>query len=490
MRITLRKIALAFLMFVSLCAFGIMPFLSAAKAEDKAPDSIEDARIQGQEPSPAPFKFTTAVNLVTTDVTVIGKPSYDLRAADFTVFDNGTVQQIDLFSQDQLPLAIVLLIDTSSSVQKYLPVLQIAGGSALRHLQSEDQVALYSFNENPRKVTDLTRDRILIAKEIGKLDFNFGTDIYLAISNAAKYLRKNAPNRRRAIVMISDNCQIGYSNSNSALAKVLEADASVYSIKTPGDNQGWNGCFESNNQVRQIAEDTGGELIDLTVWTSLPEALDKVISNLRKQYTLGFSPSAAGAKGSFHKLAVKLATERSCNGCRLLSRKGYYSDTQAPAPVPADVLPAPQHSEEKTNQMLIQQSILVAGTTDVNLGDLPFKVSTAPQTDPGGQRRIKVDLQIDSAHVKFKSSKDGDLHTCKLHITVFYINDNGKILGSDWRILEGRLKEETYQQTLKSGLHNSFMVPVKAEKQNLKVVIYDEESDRAGSSFVKLAEVL
>ena len=64
---------------------------------------------------------------------------------------------------------------------------------------------------------------------------------------------------------------------------------------------------------------------------SLQEALEKAISDLRLQYTLGFSPSDPGQEGSFHKLTVKLAAEDRCPACRLLVRSGYYAGSP---PVP------------------------------------------------------------------------------------------------------------------------------------------------------------
>ena len=202
------------------------------------------------------------------------------------------------------------------------------------------------------------------------------------------------------------------------------------------------------------------------------------------QYTLGFNPSASGAKGSFHELAVKFAGEDRCPGCRLLSRAGYYEGVAAPMPQKEDLPPAPQRPEAKTDQMLIQQSILTAGTYDVDWPDLPFAAATIPQKDSTGQPQVKLDLKIDSSRIKF-IDVDGQ-HACKLHVTVFYVNEKGKILGSEWKILEAQLKEETYRQAMKSGMLFSTTVPVKAEKQMVKIVVYDEHSDRAGSKSVWL----
>jgi hypothetical protein len=71
-------------------------------------------------------------------------------------------------------------------------------------------------------------------------------------------------------------------------------------------------------------------------------------------------------------------------------------------------------------------------------------------------------------------------------VAIFYINSKGKILGSEWRSIEGQLSDETYERVLKTGISFSALIPLKAENQRLKVVVYDEGSDKVGSKLVRL----
>jgi hypothetical protein len=47
--------------------------------------------------------------------------------------------------------------------------------------------------------------------------------------------------------------------------------------------------------------------------------------------------------------------------------------------------------------------------------------------------------------------------------------------------LQGMLREETYNQVLKTGMSVSFAIPAKAPKQRMKLVLYDEIGDAFGS---------
>ncbi len=472
---------LIFLALLGAVSADSMPAVEAV-ASKSASEEYQDQQNQGivQED----FKIKVNVELVTVDVTVIGTSVSELRAEDFIIYDNDISQQVNYFSLELLPLAVAVLIDRSSSVARYLPVLQIAAILSLRHLKPEDQVALFSFDSNCTKLSDLTQDRLLIAEKINTIKIGGGTNIYDAIYSTARYLSSEAPNHRRAIILVSDNCHTAEEGNKAERARIemLEAAATLYSIKTPAGYGMNKSCYESSAQVKRIADETGGEVLDVQASTSLQSALERAMSNLRFQYTVGFSPSNPGENGSFHRLAVKLTTQDRCPGCRLLARSGYYAGITAPIPPLKDTQLTPRDSTKKTDQLLIQRSIFTAGTTVLDLPDITFKIRTAEQADSNGQPQLKVDLQIDSAKIGFKTVEDR--HVCRLHITIFYADEKGKILGSDWKTLEGLLSEETYNRIMEEGILFSTTIPIKAQKEILKVVIYDEESGKVGSKLV------
>ncbi len=431
------------------------------------------------------FKIKVGVDLVTTDVTVIGTPMSPLRAEDFVIYDNGVVQEATNFSRDPRPLAVAILVDGSLSTAPYLPVLQIAAASALRRLKPEDQVMLYTFNSSIIKLNDLTEDRLLIAEKIGKIKVAFQTNLYGTVFEAAQYLKKNAPNRRRAIILVSDNCHfMGTHSADSCRVELLDAAATLYDVRAPGDTQGVSQCFKEDADVKQLARETGGDVIDVQRPTSLQAGMEKAISNLRMQYTLGFNPSAPGETGSFHKLQLKLKSEDRCPGCRLLTRSGYYTRVAPAQAAPAKNPVIPRQSPEEVDKLLIERSIATAGSIDIDLPGIPFIVTTAEQKDRAGEPQLKVDLQIELDGVGFKTVDDK--RNCRLRIAVFYATSKGKILGSEWGMLEGQLSDETYRQALKTGVSFSAVVPLKAENEMLKVVVYDEETDKVGSKLVRL----
>ena len=475
-----QRIPKSFLIFSATLTLFTFGAIIAAFAADTKPASQ-----QNQENAQGGFKIKVNVDQVSVETSVFGKPKTELREDDFIVYDEGIPQKVSYVSRDQFPLAIALMVDRSPSIGEYLPMLQFATISALRLLKPEDAVVLFSFDVYRQRLTDLTRDRQKIVEELGGIQVpnRYGTVMYDTIVDASNYLKREAPNSQHAIILFSDNYHVGSGGygPEAAREKALEAAATVYSIRTPGAD----GKFiqsESNTKIKWIAEETGGQQLELTDVNSVKATLQKVISNLRTQYTLWFSPSNAGEKGSFRKLAVKFANPDRCPDCRLLTRAGYYSGAATPTPSLEARRSSTQEVQKKTDEALIKRSVVTIATANLELQEIPFGVKTTDQKDAKGQKELKVDLQIQLSGISFKMV-DGK-HSCKLRVAIFYANEKGKILGSDWRILEGALSEETYESVKRTGVAFSAVIPVKAENQMLKIVLYDEGSDKVGSKLI------
>jgi hypothetical protein len=67
----------------------------------------------------------------------------------------------------------------------------------------------------------------------------------------------------------------------------------------------------------------------------------------------------------------------------------------------------------------------------------------------------------------------------------FYADKKGNMLGNNFWKLDGSLSQEEYINATKKGIPFSGVIPIKADDQILKIVIYDETSGRMASKFTK-----
>ena len=166
-----------------------------------------------------------------------------------------------------------------------------------------------------------------------------------AIFKAAQDLRAKTPDRRHAIILISDNhpSMNSHHDDSETLHEALETAATLYSLRTPGEslfhyfltmpihrppNKG------TLRSVRNYARETGGEIWHVGAKGKLSNALGAAISDLRQGYALGFVPSSIGVDGSYHALSVKIKNKKRCPGCCVKARSGYYAESAAPSMQP------------------------------------------------------------------------------------------------------------------------------------------------------------
>jgi VWFA-related protein len=306
-----------------------------------------------------PATLSVDVNLIQVDAMVrdrAGKPMSNLRQGDFRVFEDGVEQRIQFFSRDQLPLAVALVIDRSGSVAPLMPQVQSAAYQALQLLKAGDEVALFTFAGSVELLEELTPNRQRVANRIGRITAGGGTAIVDAVAEALRYLDTAAPDRRGAVILISDNVD-GRNNVpvNHAIELALETEAVIYSVKV---GQGTPGLFGipglpgipsprlpglgGDDPVPALTKETGGEIFDATGTASIGTALTMAVDRLKLRYTLSYASQTAGdaraEKGGYHRIEVRLVDRfgRPDADYTVHSRSGYYDppskDKRTPAP--------------------------------------------------------------------------------------------------------------------------------------------------------------
>jgi hypothetical protein len=115
--------------------------------------SAQYAQLERKNLSQSDFTIKTKIALVSLDAVVRNKKGEfidDLQQSDFKIYDDEVAQEIAVFSHDYKPLDIALVIDASSSEQKYRSQLREATLDVLQKLNpKEDRAALFCFGTYP-----------------------------------------------------------------------------------------------------------------------------------------------------------------------------------------------------------------------------------------------------------------------------------------------------------------------------------------------------
>jgi Ca-activated chloride channel homolog len=292
------------------------------------------------------------VELVVMDVQVLKKPNAravgDLKKEDFVVYEDGIKQAVTHFSQDRLPLSVVLLLDVSRSVRPFTRQIRDGALQALQRLKPEDEVALAAFATSTRVIQSFTKDRRLITDRIEDLyetaEVGRATFLPEAVYQAAGQLKRaSTPESRRVIIAITDNIStqqrfMGHSGGE-AVRELYETGGVVCGLLIGG------GLGKQASGVRKViryappfllvgdpadidtfADRTGGEVMRASS-DEIETRLVELIEHLRTRYAIGYTPSNSKHDGKFRKVKVTVsaAVEAREGKLSVLTRRGYYA---------------------------------------------------------------------------------------------------------------------------------------------------------------------
>ena len=291
------------------------------------------SRISVQAQGPVPLRVD--VNLVVLDATVktkAGQIMGELKKEDFEVREDGVAKKVELFSRDELPLDVALVLDLSDSIGPFLGPLRDAAATTLAALKPQDEVALFTFSTEAELSVPLTKDKAKIAEQISSFKAGGATNINDGIFVAAEYLLKSAPKSRRVIILISDDVgtDAGGQGTRDIITESIAADAAVYNLKIPGYNPA-STLFAASLipglvNIRKVTDQTGGEIFDVHEVANLEAVFRALIERIKTRYTLGYYTAANGAEGKPHKLDVRLAPSFGAKGRNyvVLAKSSYY----------------------------------------------------------------------------------------------------------------------------------------------------------------------
>jgi Ca-activated chloride channel family protein len=336
-------------------AFCLLPlaFTSAqsGRQTQPAPRQSSASQQEGQKPAPAPpsqdsrprrateepqqddtpIKLSASLITVITSVTdTAGNQINDLAQNDFEIFEDNTPQDIaGFYREDQMPLRLIFLFDTSSSIRHRFDFEQRAAAQFFKQvMRPGDQGAIMSVSTDPKLESQFTSDVDKLVNTLANLKPEGATSLYSAMIEAAKYIRPSEG--RHVMVVLSDGTDTSSSATLAqALTEVQKSDAVIYAVHSTGIAPSANVQDLAGEFVlKAMCEDTGGRAFFPPIYQEqkkeirdLDEIYKRVAAEVRAQFVLTYY-SKGGAKPNTFR-AVRVAVKRP--GLQVRSRRGYYT---------------------------------------------------------------------------------------------------------------------------------------------------------------------
>jgi VWFA-related protein len=292
-----------------------------------------------QDQVPTIRKNVNVVNVFFTVKDHHGALLPNLTKDDFEVSEDGKPQTIKYFSAEtNLPLTLGVLIDSSGSMQRMLPTEQEVGADFLRQVITEKDLAfIISFDISVDLLQDLTSDAHLLRAGLQRARINIGggsggipglgqgpvpifrpkgTLLYDGVYLAASEMLSKQVGRKAMILLTDGNDEGSSEKLRDAIEAAQRADAICYVLLLHDSQYGPPGSGE----MKQLTEATGGRTIEVNNPNKIGEAFHQISSELRSQYSLGYTPENEKRDGTFRKIEIK-----SKSGNKVQARKGYYA---------------------------------------------------------------------------------------------------------------------------------------------------------------------
>jgi Ca-activated chloride channel family protein len=255
--------------------------------------------------------FSSAAELVVVHVTVTdrrGAYVTGLSREAFRIVEDGTPQSIDLFTGEDSPVTVGLLVDSSGSMRQGRERVIAAATAFAEGSHRNDEIFGLAFNERVRAAlpasAPFTNDpRVFGVALTAAMGAQGRTAMYDAIRSGLTYVAKGS-HLRRVLVLVGDG---GDNASTATYDQVLkEAQASNAAIYTVGvidplEREADPGL------LRRLAQATGGASYFPRHVNEVEDVLREITRDIRHSYTLGYVSSNSARDGGFRRIRVTVS---------------------------------------------------------------------------------------------------------------------------------------------------------------------------------------
>ena len=270
--------------------------------------------------------FTSDTDLVVLHVNVFDARSDavpDLPQSAFRVFEDGEPQEMTFFASGDVPVAVGLVLDGSSSMITRRSMVLAGANAFIRASQPDDELFTIHFNEHVQfglpDTTPFSSHPALLRAAVSRYHAGGMTALHDAVIAALDHLER-AANQKRVLVVLSDGEDNASRQTRDRMFdRIRRSNAIVYAVSNASRQVGQDA---DPRVLRRIAAASGGVAYFPDSDEEVVESFDEIAGNVRRGYLIGYVPRNAAHDGGFRKVTVTVrAPGRSKLTAR--SREGY-----------------------------------------------------------------------------------------------------------------------------------------------------------------------
>jgi Ca-activated chloride channel family protein len=314
------------LVVASAIAFAQSDLDSAHIFPRQTPQMLASASVAGSPGHTHVIKQNVDLVLVPVSVTDgMQRLVTGLGQSNFQVLEGKKVQEIRHFSNEDAPVSLGVIVDTSGSMKDKMERVREAVTQFCEVANVQDEFFMITFSDEPHMASDFTNTAEDIEKELLYINPRGRTALLDAIYMGIEKMR-HARYSKKALLVISDggdnHSRYGEREVKSA---VKESDVMIYAIGTFDRYVPTQEEALGPSLLASVTQVTGGRAFTLENPNEMPAVAHRIGTELRTQYVIGYRPEKAPHDGKWHKISVKLKLPAKLSFLRVHAKTGYYA---------------------------------------------------------------------------------------------------------------------------------------------------------------------
>jgi Ca-activated chloride channel homolog len=264
-----------------------------------------------------------------------GKLVTNLNKGAFKVFENGQPQQVKVFSKEDVPVSLGIVIDDSGSMANKRARVEAASLAMIRASNNQDEVFVVNFNDDAFLDVPFTNDLHKLEQGLTRIDSRGGTAMRDALSMSLDYMMSKSKKDKKVLMVITDgNDNASATSLEKVVGRANQTETLVYAIGLFTEEEKRE-ATKARRALNEMAAATGGLAFYPKDVSEVQALALEIARDIRSQYTIAYSPSIQALDGSYRQIKV---TVEAPGKPVVRTRSGYYAGDPAKS---ASARPAP-----------------------------------------------------------------------------------------------------------------------------------------------------
>jgi VWFA-related protein len=249
-----------------------------------------------------------------------------LALPNFRVYEDGRLQTVTSFQQEDTPVTVGLIVDHSRSMGPKLRNVAAAVYAFARSSNPQDEMFVADFNDTvslePPSGAAFTNDPKILERAVSAVSARGKTALYDAVAEGIQHLQLGHLDKKSLVIVSDGGDNASVHNFSQILELARRYQVTIYAIGLIDSNE-----EENPKALLRLCKDTGGIAYFPGDGENVTDISKQIAHDLRDQYTLAFPPEKTNIAHPFRKIEVKIADYKR-GKVRVRTRPGYFGTVQ------------------------------------------------------------------------------------------------------------------------------------------------------------------